>query len=273
MRVAEMCDPSSVADVLVAQARSAIERQDFTRAEALFVRAKKPELAVKAFKDAGRWQEFLPHKLQEVNADYLRFQRGEYVPEPTAGAAATGGHGGKGGGGGTSVAEQIVAGARMLEEGRDFSKAIDAYLRVTTQHSTDHDYLEAAWENAVKIAMNHVEERTAEVVANVATRLVEIRRFAQAAELYEGTDSYRQALEVYMSGGLWEQARALYKSQAPQFAELVEGRYVAHLQGNQDGDELVMSGKASEGLDVYAQRSDWTKALEVGVPPLPPQLA
>jgi hypothetical protein len=30
--------------------------QDFTRAEALFVRAKKPELAVKAFKDAGRWQ-------------------------------------------------------------------------------------------------------------------------------------------------------------------------------------------------------------------------
>jgi len=271
MRVAETCDPSSVSDVLVAQARAAIERKDYTRAEALYVRAKKPELAVKSFKDAGRWQdairltkEFLPHKLQEVNADFQRFQRGEYVPETQPAPAGGGGGGaGGGGGGGTSVAEQIVAGARTLEDAREFSKAIDAYLRVTTEHSADHDYLEAAWENAVKIAMNHATERTSDVVAAVASRLVEIRRFAQAAELFEGIDSYRQALEVYMSGGLWEQARALYKAQAPQFAELVESRYVAHLQGEQAGDELVMAGKASEGLDVYAQRGDWVKALEV----------
>lgn len=270
MRVAETCDPSSLADVLVAQARAAVERKDWPRAEALFVRAKRPELAVGALKDAGRWQdavrltkEFLPHKLQEVNADYARFQRGEYVPSAQPGAAGGGGSGGGPGGAGAAAAKQMVAGARALEEGRDFSKAIDAYLRVTTEHSGSHELLEAAWEGAVKLAMSHVPGRTAEVVGVVAGRLVAIGRATQAAELLEGTGAYRQALEVHMAAGQWEQARALYRAQAPQLAELVEGRYVAALQGERRADDLVLAGKASEGLDAYAQRGDWAKALEV----------
>ena len=61
-------------DVFVAQARVAVERKDFTRAETLFISAKKPELALKAYKEAGRWQDairvakrHLPHKLSEIN--------------------------------------------------------------------------------------------------------------------------------------------------------------------------------------------------------------
>jgi len=257
MRVAENADPSSVSDVLVAQAKAAVERKDWVRAEALYVRAKKPELAVKAFKEAGRWseaikltKEFLPHKLQEINAEYVRFQNGEYVPE-------------QGDVSKRSMGEDLVAQARALEEGRDFSKAIDAYLRITDQHSSDHDFLEAAWENAVKIAMNHVTERTSEVVATVAHRLVEVSRFPQAAELYEGIDSYRQAVDVYIKGGLWKQARALARAQAPELVEAVEERYVQHMEGNQDGDGLVLDGKAAQSIDVYAKRGDWQKCLEV----------
>ena len=40
--------------------------------------------------------------------------------------------------------------------------------------------LEAVWENAVKLAMNHVPERIGEVVGIVTKRLVEISRHAQA---------------------------------------------------------------------------------------------
>ena len=76
--------------------------------------------------------------------------------------------------------------ARAFEEGREFAKAIDAYLAVTAvrckEHDVpgprpptptptptrtpshqvrckEHDVLEAVWENAVKLAMNHVPER------------------------------------------------------------------------------------------------------------------
>ena len=48
----ETSDPASMPDIFVAQAKACIDRSEFTKAEALYVRAKKPELAVKAYKDA-----------------------------------------------------------------------------------------------------------------------------------------------------------------------------------------------------------------------------
>ena len=52
--------------------------------------------------------------------------------------------------------------------------------------------------------MNHVPARIAEVVEIVSQRLKEIKRFAQAAELFEGIDKHREAIAVYMEGGMWE---------------------------------------------------------------------
>ena len=81
--------------------------------------------------------------------------------------------------------DSLLAPARAFEEGREFGKAIDAYLAVTAERCTDHDVLESVWENAVKVAMNHLPERIADVVGTVTKRLVEINRHAQAAaELY-----------------------------------------------------------------------------------------
>ena len=80
--------------------------------------------------------------------------------------------------------DALVAPARAFEEGREFVKAIDAYLAVTAVRCKEHDVLEAVWENAVKLAMNHVPERIGEVVGIVTKRLVEINRHAQAAQIY-----------------------------------------------------------------------------------------
>ena len=72
-RIAEANDPASIPEVLTAQAKVCVERGEFTKAEALYVRAKKPELAVKAYKEAQRWndatriaREFLPHRVGEL---------------------------------------------------------------------------------------------------------------------------------------------------------------------------------------------------------------
>lgn len=49
-RVAEAHDPDSVADVLVGQARGALEEKDFQKAEGLLLRAQRPGLALNYYK-------------------------------------------------------------------------------------------------------------------------------------------------------------------------------------------------------------------------------
>ena len=75
-------------DVLVAQAAVCVQRQEFTKAEALYIRAKRPELAMQAYQSASRWKdatriakEFLPHKVASLAQEQAAFMRGESAEE------------------------------------------------------------------------------------------------------------------------------------------------------------------------------------------------
>lgn len=52
--MAEAHDPDSVAEVLVGQARGALEEKDFQKAEGLLLRAQRPGLALNYYK-VGHW--------------------------------------------------------------------------------------------------------------------------------------------------------------------------------------------------------------------------
>ena len=71
--MAEEHDQASVADVLVGQAKVAFEAGNFAKFESLLLRAQRPELAVKQYRDTGMWpealrvcKEYLPHKLKAL---------------------------------------------------------------------------------------------------------------------------------------------------------------------------------------------------------------
>lgn len=250
-RVAETADHGSLPDVLCAQAKALVERNEFTKAEALYVRAKKPELAVEAYKAASRWndaqriaKEFLPHKVAELAAEHGAFLRGD----ATRGATSD---------------DALLGPAKKHEEGREFGRAIDAYLKVTVERARSHELCEGAWDKAVQLAMNHVPARIAEVINTVSKRLVEIGKHDQAAELYEGIDQHREAIDIYMAGGLWDQARSLARSAVPGYAKEVEARHKEHLKGAGNAVDLVQGGNVSEGLEAYAQRGEWDRALEL----------
>lgn len=141
MRVAEQFDPSSISDVLVAQAVAAVEAKNLSRAETLFLQAKKPELILKAYEDAGLWADALrvakkhcPHKLHSVNEGYQRH--------------ISGGDGGMGGGN----VEELLAAAHMWEETHDWARAIDAYLNVNSEQMTNEDQLAGIWVSQQPIA-------------------------------------------------------------------------------------------------------------------------
>ena len=58
-RVAEAHDQDSVGEVLIGQAKVAFEAGDWSKFESLLLRAQRPELAVKQYRDAGMWPEAL----------------------------------------------------------------------------------------------------------------------------------------------------------------------------------------------------------------------
>lgn len=59
MRVAEQFDPTSITDILVAQARSLIDRKQYSVAESVYLKAKRPDLALKMYRDAKLWHDAL----------------------------------------------------------------------------------------------------------------------------------------------------------------------------------------------------------------------
>ena len=109
---------------------------------------------MQAYQSASRWKEatriakeFLPHKVAELQSEHNAFLRRDTGQESQ---------------------EVLMGRGRSLEEAREFSSAIDAYLQVTSAQCKNADFLEEVWENAVKLAMNHVPARIAEVVETVS---------------------------------------------------------------------------------------------------------
>eukprot|EP00741_Cyanophora_paradoxa_P013163 tig00000178_g12716.t1 len=263
MQVAENHDPGSVPDVLVAQARVAMEGKQLQRAEALFVKARKAELAVKMYRDARMWPEalrvckdHLPHRFADLEAEYKRASAA-----PAAGGGGAGGAGGAGGDDGGA--------GRMWEDAGDFNKAIDAYLRLSPDSVSSKDLLEEKWTRAVQLAMQYVPDRTNETVSAVSRKLVEIGRHAQAAEVLEGVDKFKEAIDVYIAANMFDRARMLAQSSLPSYVDAVEKAYASSHggrggRGGGGGGGGVGGGLDDGGgsLDQLAARNQWEKVFE-----------
>jgi intraflagellar transport protein 172 len=118
-RVAEAYDPSSVVEVLDAQARVAIQNKDYARAEQIFIMAHKPEEAVKMYKELGMWNDMV-RVTQEHMADKM-----------------------------VDFDEHIGKEADPIQKmitNKEYGKAIDALMKKTTENTSDLDALEEAWE-------------------------------------------------------------------------------------------------------------------------------
>jgi len=255
MRVAENHEPSAIDDVLCAQAKSMAENnQDLSSAEQLYIRAKKPDLAFKMYKDARKMQEamrvvknHMPHRMHEFQHEMQTVMRQ---------SAADGGD-----------MDSLTATARAHTEQGNYSLAIDAYLKVTQDVTKDLDLLEEIWENAVKLAMNRCQDRIGDVVGIVSKRLIQIKRYEQAAELYEGIEAYKEAIDVYILGGMWDKAR-LVCEQAPQFNDYVGNKHRAFLGGAsvqptpapRSGGMASMTNPDMQGA---AERGDWERCLSL----------
>lgn len=161
LRVAEAHESSAVPAVYFAQAKIALADGNRAVAEQMFVRANRAEDAVRMYMEASLWQEAL-----RVAA--------EHVPQMTAEVHAAYD---KGNQPSVSGDNSPVALGRAYESRGDYSRAIDAYLKVSKEHSRDADFLEEIWENAVRLAMNYLPDRAVDVGSVVSARLLELKRY------------------------------------------------------------------------------------------------
>lgn len=80
LQVARQYEPSSVSAILLNQGKSFLEMGDLAKAENCFISAKKPEIVIKMYTDAGNYPEALrvakkhaPHMVNDLNNRCLSF--------------------------------------------------------------------------------------------------------------------------------------------------------------------------------------------------------
>lgn len=245
IRVAETYDSKSVPEVLIGQAKITFEKKDYSKAESLLLRAQRPDLAIKFYKDAGMWEEaikftkeYLPNKLSDINEEYNNFMVNK----------------------GNSGINNLLHTARMFEQQKNYSGAIDIYLKINESITQSKDILHAAWSKAVELAAKFVTQREMEVVNTVGTRLIQDRQYDQAAQLYISIRMYKEAIDAYIIGKMWNKAKEI-TSMAPSYKDYVDNAYVSQLKNDNHADELV-SIDVSAGLNMYVKNGDWDKCLE-----------
>ncbi|XP_072782279.1 intraflagellar transport protein 172 homolog isoform X2 [Taeniopygia guttata] len=198
-RVAEAHDPDSVADVLVGQAQFAFEQREFQKAEAFLLRAQRPELAIKYYKEAGMWSEAL-----RICKEYMPGRLGELQEECGREAGKKG----------SSGAEGLLEQAREWERSGEYARAVDCYLKV--RDPSNSVLVEKCLLKAAELAVKFLDQsQSMEVTRTVAPQLVAMKKYSMAAELYLNLDLIQEAIDAFIEGEEWSKAKHTAKEFDP----------------------------------------------------------
>ncbi|KAG8430927.1 hypothetical protein GDO86_019734 [Hymenochirus boettgeri] len=244
-RVSELYDPDSMGDVLVGQARFAFEQKDFQKAEAFLLRAQRPELAVRHYKEAGMWsdairicKEYVPARLEQLQL--------EYETEVTKK--------------GVRGTEAILEQAREWEQAGEYARAVDCYLKV--KNIDNQALMEKCWMKAAEISIKFLPPgRSLEVIRIVGPQLISTGKHNAAAELYLNLDLVKEAIDAFIQGEEWNKAKRVAKELDSRYEVYVDDRYKEYLKNQGKVDSLV-GVDVMAALDMYAERGQWEKCIE-----------
>lgn len=246
-RIAEKFEPESLHEVLAGQAKYCFAQKDYSKAELLSIRAQKPDLMLQLYRDAIMWKEairfakeYLPVKVADLHDEYDR-----YVSSKPSGDGR----------------EEFLATARACEQQRDYAKAIDYYLKISSSSEKETAVVDNAWGRAVEIAIKFVPERCNEVVRTVSQRLADLKRFEEAARLYCSIEAYKDAIDLCLAADMWHEAKRIASAMAPKYLEYVESAHVKSLKASGQADALA-SFDILAALDMYVSKNEWEKCME-----------
>ncbi|XP_078486595.1 intraflagellar transport protein 172 homolog [Ciona intestinalis] len=246
-RVAEQHEPDSVNDVLIGQARIAFEQKEFQQAEAYLLRAQRPDLTVKYYRDAGLWNEALRTAREYLPSKFDALQR-EYEREMARK--------------GPSGVEGMVKQAQEWESQGDYNQAISCYCKVTSDMTNDNRILEKCWGKATDLALKFLTlQKSTAVIELIAPKFIRLQRHAKAAELYVQVDMIQEAADAFMEGGEFQKAKGVCRDYAPELENYVDAKYKEHLKHHGD-TKTMASVDVIAALDMYVEKGQWEKCIE-----------
>ncbi|XP_070378558.1 intraflagellar transport protein 172 homolog [Dermacentor albipictus] len=247
-RVAEAHDPESVADVSIGQARVAFQAGHYQQAESLALRAERPDLVIKLYKDAGMWndalricREYTPSKIMELQEEYDNHMDTK----------------------GSRDVDALLEQAQEWERNGQHDRAVDCYMRMTPENVKNVDMLEKCWVKAADLALKFLDEHKADrILKNAARMLLDIKKHSSAAQLFLSMELVKDAVEALIAGGEWSKAKKVAQEFDPGLEEHVDKEYKSYLRSRGQTDQLA-NVDIIAALDLYAEKKQWKKCLEV----------
>ena len=245
LRLCKQYAPNMQLEILNTQAKYHYEKGEYQRAEQCFLAAKSPESAVEMY------------SMVKMRSDALRVAK-DHAPHMVNRIMSTTGE--------ATSPEEIRQSARILEQNRDYIRAIDTYLSITQEMTNEYDLLEEVWERAVQVAMVNDKERLQQIIMLVGKRLMSLKRFDAAADMYAGIGHYEDAVRCFLIAEEFDKAREIVQSIqhteiASKLKVLVDNEHKSFLQkhGNARG---MIKVDAREGIDMIFEGGDMVKALD-----------
>lgn len=254
LRVARQHDPSAVQTIYFNQAKSFLSTKEYGKAEVCFVNAKQPEHMIKVYCQEGNLQaalkfasKYAPHMENDIRTQMIIGYK-EKPAEKMSGS-------------------ELEENARLYEDSKDYSRAIDTYLEINEKHIRDEDHLEELWNRAVNLALEFDKSRAHEVVFEVANKLKKIGKFNQASSLFENINQLEEAVKCYIESNNYERAAKLASAikneeQRRRLTALIEEKQRATFISNDDPMAMISNLHDEKGLEMLYQKGEFEKCLE-----------
>jgi intraflagellar transport protein 172 len=251
LRVARQHDPTSIPSIYMAQGKSLLNKKDYARAEMCFVYAKQPEYMVEIYEQEKNLNaalkfaaKYCPHLEPTIRNQIIL--DGQKSPDEM-------------------TSSELLEIARLNEEAKDYSKAIDTYLEFNEKHFNDPEKLEELWDRAVQLAWEFNKNRANDVTYKVAIKLKRIGKNLEAADLFERTSQVEEAVECYLNSRLFDKAKALVaktKGDLRDKLSILIDRVLRDTYASEmDLDKLMQMGD-EKALDILFQQGRYEECLE-----------
>ena len=248
MRVCQAYELSAMGDIVDAQAKVAVEAKDWKGAEAVWAAHKKGEQIVRMYIEQRMWDDatraakvYAPRLLAQVQA------------EKTAHTAQTAN---------ADTLDYCVSQAKVCVGKGQYSQAIDLYLSVTQDKCKDVELLEKLWTKAVDLAREQLKSRLHDALQLVTQRLLDMGSYEAAAQLRVDHQQYQQAVDALVAGQLWDKAKQVAQTHAPQLLPSITQSQSSLLLTNHNLSSLAEVSPAL-AIDAYANSGEWGKVYEL----------
>ena len=191
------------------------------------------------YKELNKWDEAIrvARKHVPTSVSSLQMDRDQYITNVSD----------------SNSIDYVRSQAKLLEQSKKYSEAIDAYLRVEPSMCSSKQQLVQMYDNAWRLAA-YTRDRRDEVAVAVANKLVAAGVQTRAAAILREAGRHDK-VEALMRGNMYDEARS-YAQYAPSLAKAVDQKHQRHLVqgGNTDRLAQVNPGAA---IDMYAKAGDW----------------